>query len=104
MDIATLLILLIGQVCFLAAGHYSFMAFFAPGLRRDFAVKIWGTLAIAVPWSLYALIAGGSAALLVALLWLFVVVAGISTALFYLVDYFVVKERKDRVEKSAQPQ
>jgi hypothetical protein len=102
MDIPTLLILLIGQVCFLAAGHYSFLAFFAPGLRRDFAVKIWGTVAIAVPWSLYALIAGGSATLLVVLLWLFVVVAGISTALFYRLDHLVVKARKERVE-SAKP-
>ena len=102
MDTPTLLILLMGQVCFLAAGHYSFMAFFAPGLRHDFAVKIWGAVAIVVPWSLYALIAGGSATLLVALLWLFVVVAGVSTALFYLVDHLVVMARKERVS-SAQP-
>lgn len=116
MDLPTLLILLVGQVSFLAAGHYSFVAFFAPGLRRDFAVKIWGTVAIAVPWSLYALIApsnirwslyaiefGGTSTLLVVMLWAFVLSAGISTALFYLLDHLVVTARKDRIEKSAQP-
>lgn len=98
MNTTLLAILLVAQFFYLAAGHYTFLVFLGNHGRGPLATisaYIYGSLALAVPWSVYASQTGmDPGASPIAVLWLFLSTAGAFTAFFYGVDHVVATYKR----------
>ena len=104
MDTTILLVALVLQFFMLTAGHYGLRIFLGHSTAGHLMACAWGTVAIALPWTVVAHFSTLDTAILVRALWVSIVSAGLITTLLYVFDGAVawIKTARFRARTTAQ--